>query len=78
PLDVPANDKVGAGMRDVKRVNSLLVEMMQIQVANARTPAGDVAATSGQARMLLINEEIKAVNARISERVNATKPKPKP
>lgn len=76
PLDVPANDKVGAGMRDVKRANSLLVEMMQIQVANARAAAGDVAAATGQARMLLINAELKAINARISERVNAAKPKP--
>jgi hypothetical protein len=76
PLDVPANDKAGAGMRDVKRANSLLVEMMQIQVADARAVAGDVAATSGQARMLLINAELKAINARISERVNAVKPKP--
>jgi rhomboid protease GluP len=76
PLDVPANDKVGAGMRDVKRANSLLVEMMQIQVANAQAAAGDAAAVSGQARMLLINAELKAINARISERVNAAKPKP--
>lgn len=76
PLDVPANDKAGAGMRDVKQANSLLVEMMQIQVADARAATGDVPAPSGQARMLLINAELKAINARISERVNATKPKP--
>lgn len=76
PLDVPANDKVGAGMLDVKRVNSLLVEMMQIQVANAHAAVGDMAVTTGQARMLLINAELKAINARISERVNAVKPKP--
>lgn len=78
PLDVPANDKVGAGMRDVKRANSLLVEMMQIQVSNAQAAAGDAAAVSGQARMLLINAELKAINVRISERVNAAKPKLKP
>ncbi|AYQ28238.1 MULTISPECIES: rhomboid family intramembrane serine protease [unclassified Polaromonas] len=76
PLDVPANDKVGAGMRDVKRANSLVVEVMQIQLANARAVPGDAAAAAGQARIDVINTELRAINARISERVNAAKPKP--
>ncbi len=78
PLDVPANDKVGGGMRDVKRANSLLVELMQVQLANARATEGDGTAAAGQARILVINEELKAINLRISERVNAGKAKPKP
>lgn len=76
PLDVPANDKVGAGMRDVKRANSLVVELMQIQLAAARATEGDGAAAAGQARVEIINAELKTINSRISERVNATKPKP--
>jgi len=76
PLDVPANDKVGAGMRDVKRANSLLVELMQIQLATAGAAEGDGAAGIGQARIGIINTELKAINSRISERVNAVKPKP--
>lgn len=78
PLDVPASDKPGAGMRDVKRANSLMVEMMQIQLATARAAQGDGAVAAGQARMLVISAELKAVNSRISERVNAAKPKSKP
>jgi rhomboid protease GluP len=76
PLDVPANDKVGAGMRDVKRANSLLVELMQIQLATAGAAEGDGAAAAGQIRIGIINTELKAINSRISERVNAVKPKP--
>jgi rhomboid protease GluP len=77
PLDVPANDKLGGGMRDVKRANSLVVELMQVQLANARAGESDAAAVeAGQARLLVLNAELKAVNLRISERVNAKKPKP--
>lgn len=76
PLDVPANDKVGAGLRDVKRANSLLVELMQTQLAAAGAVEGDQAAAAGQARIGVINAELKTINARLSERVNATKPKP--
>lgn len=76
PLDVPANDRVGAGMRDVKRANSLLIEVMQIQLANAGAAEGESAAAAGQARMLVINAELKAINSRISGRVNVAKPKP--
>jgi rhomboid protease GluP len=78
PLDVPANDKVGAGMRDVKRANGLMVELMQIQLAAARAAQGDVAAAAGQDRMLAISAELQAINSRISERVSAAKPKSKP
>jgi rhomboid protease GluP len=76
PLDVPANDKVGAGMRDVKRANTLVVELMQIQLAAARVPEGDGAVAAGQSRVGIINAELKTINSRISERVNANKPKP--
>lgn len=77
PLDLPANDKAGAGMQDVKRANSLLVEVMQIQLANARAAAGDGAAapSASESRMLAINAELKAINSRIAERANAGKPK---
>lgn len=79
PLDVPANDKVGAGMLDVKRANSLLVELMQIQLTTARAAQSDGAAAAvGQARIGAINAELKVINSRISERVNAAKPKSKP
>lgn len=78
PLDVPANDKVGAGMRDVKHANSLMVELMQIQLAIARAAQGDGAAAASHARMLVISAELKAIDVRISERVSATKPKSKP
>lgn len=75
PLDVPANDKIGVGMRDVKRANSLMVELMQIQLANARAAAGDGAVSASDSRMLAINSELKAINLRTAERANAGKPK---
>ncbi|WP_431094934.1 rhomboid family intramembrane serine protease [Polaromonas aquatica] len=78
PLDVPASDKVGAGMRDVKRANSLMVELMQIQLATARAVQGDVAAAASQIRVQVISAELKAIDLRISERVSAAKPKSKP
>lgn len=77
PLDIPANDKVGAGMRDVKRANNLMVELMQIQLATARAVQGDITASAGQARVLVISAELKAIESRISERVSAAKPKSK-
>ncbi|WP_457282908.1 rhomboid family intramembrane serine protease [Polaromonas sp. P5_D5] len=77
PLDIPANDKIGAGMRDVKRANNLMVELMQIQLATARAVQGDVTAAAGQARVRVISAELKAIDARISERVSAAKPKSK-
>jgi len=76
PLDIPASDKLGSGMRDVKRANSLVVEVMQLQLANARAAEGDATAAAGQARIAIINAELRAINSRISDRVNAAKPKP--
>lgn len=74
PFAVPENDTVGANMRDVQHANALMVQMLQLQVDSVHAPAGEIA--SYAARIKAVGEELRAVTARINERVKAGGKKP--
>jgi rhomboid protease GluP len=72
PLDVPANDKAAPLVQDIKRGNTLLVAMMQIEVTRANNP-GQVDPVL-EAKFKAIGDELKLIKARSSERDQVTKP----
>lgn len=72
PLDVPANDKAAPLVQDIKRGNTLLVAMMQIEVTRANNP-GQVDPVL-EAKFKALGDELKVIKARSSERDQAKKP----
>lgn len=72
PLNVPPNDKAAPLVNDIKRGNSLLVAMMQIEVTRANNPGQSDPAL--EARLKAMGEELKLIKARSSEREQAKKP----
>lgn len=72
PLDVPSNDKAAPLVQDIKRGNTLLVAMMQIEVTRANNP-GQVDPVL-EARFKAMGEELKLIKARSTERDQAKKP----
>lgn len=72
PLNVPPNDKAAPLVNDIKRGNSLLVAMMQIEVTKANNPGQSDPALD--TRLKAMGEELRLINARSSERELAKKP----
>lgn len=72
PLDVPPNDRAAPLVQDIKRGNSLLVAMMQIEVTRANNP-GQVDPVL-EAKFKAMGEELKLIKARSSERDQVKKP----
>lgn len=71
PLDVPADDAAGQGMRDIKRGNALMVELMTLQMELADKPAGSQPA--GEARAQAINDELRLIQTRLTSLTEKTK-----
>jgi rhomboid protease GluP len=72
PLNVPPNDKAAPVVHDIKRGNSLLVAMMQLEVTRANHPGQSDPAL--EARLKAMGDELKLINARSSARDQAKKP----
>lgn len=72
PLNVPPNDKAAPLVNDIKRGNSLLVAMMQIEVTKASNPGQSDPALD--TRLKAMGEELRLINARSAERELAKKP----
>ena len=72
PLDSPGSDMPGENFRDIKRVNSLVVKLLEIQVKSEHDHPGiEDPAAEEQARA--IGSEIDAINARMGERLRPAK-----
>jgi len=72
PLNVPPNDRAAPVVHDIKRGNSLMVAMMQIEVSRANHPGQSDPAL--EARLKAMDAELKLINARSSARDQAKKP----
>ncbi|MEO8020525.1 rhomboid family intramembrane serine protease [Polaromonas sp.] len=72
PLNVPPHDRAAPLVNDIKRGNSLLVAMMQIEVTRANNP-GQVDPVL-EAKFKAMGEELKLIKARSSERDQIKKP----
>ena len=71
PLDVPDGDVAGDGMRDLKRSNTVMIELMRLQLEARDTPQGETPATA--ARMNDLGRELAAIQARFAERAEKAK-----
>ncbi|MDO9359809.1 MAG: rhomboid family intramembrane serine protease [Polaromonas sp.] len=69
PFDIPAGDTAGGGLQDVKQVNSLLVQLFQVQLRITKAAEPEKAAL--EAQMTAIGRELASTNARIAGRVKA-------
>lgn len=65
PFNIPDNDTAGATMRDVKRANGLMVQLLQLQVDSAHAPIEE--APSYQLRIKSVGTELKVVTTRIND-----------
>ena len=74
PLDIQGTDPTGENFRDIKRVNSLMVKLLEIQVKSSHDhPGTDDPVAEEQAKAIGI--EIGAINARLGERLKPAKAK---
>ncbi|RYX92798.1 MAG: rhomboid family intramembrane serine protease [Comamonadaceae bacterium] len=79
PLEIPGSDVAGQGMRDLKRSNTLVVELMELQLAQTdavATPGSDPGVgTAAAMRMQAIGKELQDIQARFAVLAqNSTKP----
>ena len=71
---IPDNDTAGAGMRDIKHANDLMVKMLQLRVDSAHAPADETAAY--QTRIKAAATELSEVVGRINQHARAGNKKP--
>ena len=71
---IPDNDTAGAGMRDIKHANDLMVRMLQLHVDNEHAPADETAAY--QTRIEAVEIELNEVVGRINQRASVGNKKP--
>jgi rhomboid protease GluP len=74
PLDIPASDTAGGGLRDLKQMNQLTVELFQLQLSVPAAIDADKVVLG--MRMAALGREISETNARMNARLKAVKPAP--
>lgn len=74
PIDIPAGDTAGAGLRDLKQMNQLTVQLFELQLRWLEAPGAEKAAVD--ARMVALGKEISQISTRINARAAAGKTAP--